>query len=77
MKNTTNGDSGWLCYFIAVILILAGIFVEPLAAVLGILVVVASLISKLAEASSHKKLVKKAEEEAAKMQSQSKQEKTV
>ena len=58
-----NGDNGWLCYFIAVILILAGVFVEPLAAVLGILIVVVSLVTKLVENSAHKKLVKKAEEE--------------
>ena len=62
----TNGDNGWLCYFIAIVLILAGVFVEPLAAVLGILIVVASLISKLIENNAHKKLVEKAEEEAAK-----------
>ncbi len=61
-----NGDNGWLCYFVAVILILAGIFVEPLAAVLGILIVVASLVSKLVESNAHKKLMKKAEEELAK-----------
>ena len=63
-----SGDYGWLCYFIAVILILAGVFVEPLAAVLGILIVVASLISRLVEGNAHKKLVEKAEEEAAKAQ---------
>ena len=57
----TNGENGWLCYFIAVSLILAGVFVEPLAAVLGILIVVASLISKLLENSAHKKMMDEAE----------------
>lgn len=71
-----SGDSGWLCYFIAVILILAGVFVEPLAAVLGILVVVASLISKLVESNAHRKLVKKAEEEIAKAEQAAKQKTT-
>ncbi|MBQ8822030.1 MAG: hypothetical protein IJZ82_05265 [Lachnospiraceae bacterium] len=72
-----NSDNSWLIYFIAVILILAGVFVEPLAAVLGILIVVASLISKLVEGNAHHKLVKKAEEEALKAQQQVSQEKTV
>lgn len=76
MKKNT-GDSGWLYYFIAVILILAGVFVEPLAAVLGILIVVASLITKLAESNAHQKLAKKAEEEVAKAQRQNQQEKAV
>lgn len=73
----TNGDNSWLIYFVAIILILAGVFVEPLAAVLGILIVIASLISKLMESSARHKLVKKAEEEAQKAQQQVTQEKTV
>lgn len=62
----TNGDKAWLIYFIAVILIIAGIFVEPLAAVLGILIVIASLFAELVENHAHHKLVKKLDEEAAK-----------
>ena len=73
----TNGDSGWLYYFIAVILILAGVFVEPLAAVLGILIVAASLVSRLVESNAHRKLAKKAEEEVAKAQQQNQQGKAV
>ena len=72
----TNGDKVWLSYFVAVILILTGLFVEPLAAVLGILIVVASLVSKLIENNAHKKLMEKAEEEAAKAK-QPAQEKTI
>ncbi len=72
-----NGDSGWLYYFVAVVLILAGVFVEPLAAVLGILIVVASLISKLVESNVHHKLAKKTEEEATKTQPVNEQSKIV
>ena len=72
-----NGDNGWLTYFTAVVLILTGFFVEPLAAVLGILIVVASLVSKLVESRAHRKLNKKAEEETMKVQKQAKQEKMV
>ena len=53
-----NGDSSWLIYFISVILILAGVYVEPLAAVLGVLIVVVSLIVRIIESGARRRLEK-------------------
>lgn len=65
-----NGDGSWLIYFISIILILAGIFVEPLAAVLGVLIVLASLLARISETRAHKKLTRQAEKELKKLQPQ-------
>lgn len=65
-----NGDSSWLIYFISIILILAGIFVEPLAAVLGILIILASLLARISETRARKKLTRQAEKDLKKLQPQ-------